>query len=72
MLSEIKTAFEIGIMLYIPMVVIDLAVSSVLMSLGLMMLPPTMISMPIKIAFIILIDGFSLLLGNLAESFTVW
>ncbi len=69
MISEIKTAFEIGFLLFMPFLVIDMVVSSVLMSMGMMMLPPVMISMPFKILIFILVDGWNLLIGNLVESF---
>ncbi len=67
--SELKTAFEIGFLIFLPFLVIDIIVSSILMSLGMMMLPPVMISLPIKIIFFIVIDGWSLIIGNLAQSF---
>ncbi len=69
MVSELKTAFEIGFLLFLPFLVIDVIVSSILMSLGMMMLPPVMISLPIKLIFFIVIDGWSLVIGNLAQSF---
>ncbi|QKF82270.1 flagellar type III secretion system pore protein FliP [Halarcobacter ebronensis] len=67
--SELKTAFEIGFLIFLPFLVIDIIVASVLMSLGMMMLPPVMISLPIKIIFFIIIDGWALIIGNLAQSF---
>jgi flagellar biosynthetic protein FliP len=67
--SELKSAFTIGFLIYIPFVVIDLVVSSVLMSMGMMMLSPMMISMPFKLMLFVLVDGWSLLLGSLANSF---
>ncbi len=67
--SELKTAFEIGFLIFLPFLVIDIIVASILMSLGMMMLPPVMISLPIKIIFFIVIDGWSLIIGNLAQSF---
>jgi flagellar biosynthesis protein FliP len=67
--SELRTAFEIGFLIFLPFLVIDIIVSSILMSLGMMMLPPTMISLPIKIIFFIIIDGWQLIIGNLAQSF---
>jgi flagellar biosynthetic protein FliP len=67
--SEIKSAFTIGFLIYIPFVVIDLIVSSVLMSMGMMMLSPMIISMPIKIMLFVLIDGWTLLMASLANSF---
>jgi flagellar biosynthetic protein FliP len=67
--SELKTAFIIGFLLYIPFLVIDMVVASVLMSMGMMMLPPTMISLPFKIILFVLIDGWTLLVQNLIVSF---
>jgi flagellar biosynthesis protein FliP len=69
--SELKSAFTIGFLIYIPFVVIDLVVSSVLMSMGMMMLSPMMISMPFKLMLFVLVDGWSLLLGSLANSFVL-
>lgn len=69
MTSELKTAFQIGFLLYLPFLVIDMVVSSLLMALGMMMLPPIMISLPFKILIFILVDGFNLLIGNLVGSF---
>lgn len=68
--SELKTAFQIGFMLFLPFLVIDLVVASVLMSLGMMMLSPTIISLPFKLLLFVLIDGWALLMGSLAMSFT--
>ena len=67
-ISELKTAFEIGFLLFLPFLVIDMVVASVLMSMGMMMLPPVMISLPFKILVFILVDGWNLLIGNLIES----
>ncbi len=67
--SELKTAFQIGFLLFIPFVVIDLVVASVLMSMGMMMLSPMMISLPFKIMLFVLVDGWSLIMGSLAASF---
>lgn len=67
--SELKTAFQIGFLLFIPFVVIDLVVASVLMSMGMMMLSPMLISLPFKILLFTLIDGWSLVLGSIASSF---
>jgi flagellar biosynthetic protein FliP len=67
--SELRTAFEIGFLIFLPFLVIDIIVSSILMSLGMMMLPPVMISLPVKIIFFIVIDGWTLIIGNLAQSF---
>ncbi|EAK0413555.1 flagellar biosynthetic protein FliP, partial [Campylobacter fetus] len=68
-ISELKTAFEIGFLLYLPFLVIDMVVSSVLMSMGMMMLPPVMISLPFKLLIFVLVDGWNLLIGNLVASF---
>ena len=68
-LSELTTAFQIGFMLFIPFVVIDLVVASVLMSMGMMMLSPMLVSLPMKIMLFVLVDGWALLVGSLAESF---
>ena len=67
--SELRTAFIIGFLIYIPFLVIDMVVSSVLMSMGMMMLPPTTISMPFKILLFILADGWNLIIGNLVRTF---
>ena len=69
--SELKSAFTIGFMLYIPFVVIDMVVASVLMSMGMMMLSPMIISMPFKLMLFVLVDGWSLIMGSLASSFVL-
>lgn len=69
MISELKTAFQIGFLLYLPFLVIDMVVSSILMAMGMMMLPPVIISLPFKILVFVLVDGFNLLIGNLVASF---
>lgn len=69
MTSELKTAFQIGFLLFIPFVIIDLVVASVLMSMGMMMLSPVLISLPFKIMLFVLIDGWALVMGTLAQSF---
>jgi flagellar biosynthetic protein FliP len=69
--SELKSAFTIGFLIYIPFVVIDLIVASVLMSMGMMMLSPMMISMPFKLMLFVLVDGWGLILGSLANSFVM-
>ena len=69
MISELKRAFEIGFLIFIPFLIIDMVVASVLMSMGMMMLPPSMISMPFKLIFFVLIDGWYLLTGSLVRSF---
>jgi len=68
-ISELRTAFEIGFLIYIPFVILDLVVASVLMSMGMMMLPPVMISLPLKIILFVLIDGWHLITANLLASF---
>ena len=69
--SELKTAFQIGFMLFIPFLIIDLVVASVLMSMGMMMLSPLIISLPFKIMLFVLVDGWSMVLGTLASSFYI-
>ena len=68
-LSELKTAFQLGFMIFVPFLVIDLVVASVLMSMGMMMLSPMMISAPFKILLFVLVDGWVLVVGSLAASF---
>lgn len=69
LISELKRAFEIGFLLFIPFLVIDMVVSSVLMSMGMMMLPPIIISLPFKLIFFVLCDGWHLIAGSLVKSF---
>lgn len=69
--SELKTAFQIGFLLFIPFLIIDLVVASLLMSMGMMMLSPMIISMPFKLMLFVLIDGWALIMGTLANSFVV-
>lgn len=69
--SELKSAFSIGFLIYIPFIVIDLVVASVLMSMGMMMLSPMMISMPFKLMLFVLVDGWTLIMGSLAGSFVI-
>ena len=68
-ISELKTAFQIGFLIYIPFLVIDMVVASVLLSMGMMMLPPFMISLPFKLMLFVLIDGWQLLVGSMVKSF---
>jgi flagellar biosynthetic protein FliP len=68
-LNELTVAFKIGIMIFIPFIVIDMVVASALMSMGMIMLPPVMISMPFKLILFILVDGWGLLTGQLVNSF---
>ena len=67
--SELRTAFIIGFLIYIPFIVLDMVVASALMSMGMMMLPPTTISMPFKILLFILADGWNLIIGNVVRTF---
>ncbi|OPJ63267.1 flagellar type III secretion system pore protein FliP [Clostridium oryzae] len=69
-ISELKRGFEIGFLIYIPFLIIDLVVGSVLMSMGMMMLPPTMVSLPFKLLLFIMVDGWNLLVQSLIKSFT--
>ncbi len=69
MISELRRAFEIGFMLFIPFLIIDLVVSSLLMAMGMMMMPPVTISLPFKLIFFVLVDGWRLVAGSLVESF---
>jgi flagellar biosynthetic protein FliP len=69
LISELRRAFEIGFLLYLPFIIIDLVVASVLMSMGMMMLPPIVISLPFKLIFFVLVDGWSMIAGSLVESF---
>ena len=69
MLSEIRRGFEIGFLIILPFLVIDMIVAAITMAMGMMMLPPTSISLPFKILFFVLIDGWNLLVGSLIRSF---
>lgn len=71
MISELRRAFEIGFMLFLPFLIIDMVTASVLMSMGMMMLPPVMISLPFKIVFFVLVDGWHLIAGSLIQSFGI-
>jgi flagellar biosynthetic protein FliP len=68
-ISEVKTAFEIGLLLYVPFLIIDMVVAAVLLSMGMMMLPPVMVSLPFKLLLFVLADGWYLLIGSLVKSF---
>lgn len=70
MISELRRAFEIGFMIFMPFLIIDLVTASILMSMGMMMLPPVTISLPFKIIFFVLVDGWYMIAGSLVESFT--
>jgi flagellar biosynthetic protein FliP len=69
MISELKRAFEIGFLLFLPFLIIDLVVASVLMAMGMMMLPPVVVSLPFKLIFFVLVDGWSLVAGSLVQSY---
>ena len=69
MISELKTAFQMGFVLFLPFLIIDMVISSILLSMGMMMLPPVMISMPFKILLFVLVDGWHLVVGSLVKSF---
>lgn len=69
MVSELKRAFEIGFLVFVPFLIIDMVVASILMSMGMMMLPPVIIALPFKIVFFVLVDGWHLLVGSLVRSF---
>jgi flagellar biosynthetic protein FliP len=69
MISELKTAFQIGCILYIPFLIVDMVVASVLLSMGMMMLPPVMISLPFKVILFVLVDGWNLMVGSMVKSF---
>ena len=68
-ISELRTAFQIGFLLFIPLIIIDMVVASVLMSMGMMMLPPVMISLPFKILLFVLVDGWNLVIGSIITGF---
>ena len=70
MTSELKTAFQIGFVVSIPFLIIDMLVASVLMSMGMMMVSPVLIALPFKIMLFVLVDGWNLLIGSLAQSFS--
>lgn len=67
--SELKTAFQIGFLIFLPFLIIDLVVASVLMSMGMMMLSPLIISLPFKLMLFVMVDGWSMIVGSLASSF---
>jgi len=71
LVSELRRAFEIGFLLFLPFLVIDLVAASVLMSLGMMMLPPTVVALPFKLAFFVLVDGWRLVAGSLVQGFAL-
>ncbi len=69
MISELKRAFEIGFLIFLPFLIIDILISSILMSMGMMMLPPVMISLPFKIIFFVLVDGWYMICAGLVKSY---
>jgi len=69
LISELRRSFEIGFLIYVPFIIIDMVIASVLMSMGMMMLPPMMLSLPFKLIFFVLVDGWYLLVGSLVQSF---
>src|SRR5690606_30295983 len=71
MLSELKTAYQIVFLIYIPFLIIDMVIAAILMAMGMMMLPPTVISLPFKIVLFVLVDGWSLIVGSLVKSFNL-
>jgi len=70
LISELKTSFQIGFMLFIPFLIVDMVIASILLSLGMMMLPPILISLPFKLMLFVMVDGWALLVGSLMQSFT--
>ena len=68
-ISELKTAFEMGVLIFLPFLIIDMIISSVLLSMGMMMLPPVMISLPFKLLLFVLVDGWNLVVGSIVRSF---
>lgn len=72
MISELKTAFQIGFLIYIPFLIIDMVISSVLMAMGMMMLPPTVVSLPFKLVLFVLVDGWSLIVSSVVRSFNIF
>ncbi len=69
MISELRRAFEIGFLLFVPFLIIDMVVASVLLAMGMMMLPPAIVSLPFKLIFFVLVDGWFLVAGSLVQSF---
>ena len=68
-ISELKTGFQIGFLIYIPFLILDMVVASILLSMGMMMLPPVMVSLPFKILLFVMVDGWNLMIGSLVNSF---
>lgn len=72
MISELKTAFQMGFLIYVPFLVIDMVISSILMAMGMMMLPPTVVSLPFKLILFVLADGWSLIISSVMKSFQIF
>jgi flagellar biosynthetic protein FliP len=72
LISELKSAFQMGFLLYIPFLIIDMVVASILMSMGMMMLPPTVVSLPFKLVLFVLVDGWNLIISSLVRSFHIF
>jgi len=70
LISELKTAFEIGFMIFLPFLIVDMVVASILLSMGMMMLPPVVISLPFKILLFVLVDGWYLIVGSLVRGYS--
>ena len=70
MISELRRAFEMGFLIYLPFIIIDMVIASVLMSMGMMMIPPAMVSLPFKLIFFVLVDGWYMVVGSLVQSFS--
>jgi flagellar biosynthetic protein FliP len=70
LISELKTAFEIGFMIFLPFLIVDMVVASVLLSMGMMMLPPVVISLPFKVLLFVLVDGWYLIVSSLVRGYT--
>lgn len=70
MISELKTAFQMGFIIYLPFLILDMVVASVLMAMGMMMLPPVLISLPFKLMLFVLVDGWQLIVGSIVKSFS--
>jgi flagellar biosynthetic protein FliP len=71
MISELKTAFEMGFLLFVPFIVLDIAIASMLMSMGMIMLPPALISLPLKLMLFVVVDGWNLIVASIVRSFTI-
>ena len=70
MISELRRAFEIGFMIFLPFLIVDMVVASILLSMGMMMLPPVVISLPFKVLLFVMVDGWYLIIGSLVRGYT--